>query len=651
VTSPNIFTMRASKHTSHGAEEDPGKEVFGYVRDDNNGVPSAKESSTPSSAQEPPVGFGSLLHQWWTESLWPGMGLFGESYLIFSIGTLTPLWKELYPDCWHNQNGEDVSSEDDYYAYETGSGWSNTCSPRLLESLTYGVVLGVISGMILLGYWSNHIGRRKGSIVTASFMAGGSLGLFTVSVFGAKQWSAERIFGGTVGCLILFGIGVGGEYPLSASLASEKAMEESARNQKLLAEKEKNHGREAATGTTEDRHPRNNGGRRVQLVFAMQGMGIWFNSLTMLVLLWALTGQSNKGEYDDHALVTVWRVTYGIGALVLSFVLLTRILYLEESKVWLGSNTARSSIHESDFSASSDGNTISNDSGAEPTGILEQPKNKIRLVHRQYGSRMFGAGMAWLLWDISFYGNKLFQSTFLLALVGETSSLTELTGAAALNATVALMGYYGAAVLIDLPPQKWRFLGKRITLQSIGLVLTGVLFFACGLLASSSSSKGITVALYLVSSLVGQLGPNCTTFLIPAEIVPTDQRTYCHGVCAASGKIGALIAAVVFHFVGSDSNNNNGEFLFYLCGCAGVLGAVVTLVFVPETAGLDLLELDLQWKLLLVGEGEGKVCYDGPAVHDHHLSLYERYRIRRTRTRQPGDITESGNEPLGVYFS
>jgi hypothetical protein len=372
----------------------------------------------------------------------------------------------------------------------------------------------------------------------------------------------------------------------------------------------------------------------------------------MLVLLWALTGQSNNGEYDAHALVTVWRVTYGIGALVLCFVLLTRILYLEESKVWLDSNTTRSNTHENDFHPRSDSSSTLNDSGTEPTGIPKKAKNKIRLAHKQYGSRMFGAGMAWLLWDITFYGNKLFQSTFLLAVVGEAATLTELTGAAALNATVALVGYYGAAVLIDLPPRKWRFLGGRKSLQSIGLVLTGVLFFACGLLASKSS-KGITVALYLFSSFVGQLGPNCTTFLIPAEIVPTDQRTYCHGVCAASGKIGALIAAVVFHFVGSGNNrnNNNGELLFYLCGCAGVLGAVVTLVFVPETAGLDLLELDLQWKLLLGGEGEGNICYDGPAVHDHHLSLYERYRIRRTRTRQSGNITESGIEPMGEYFT
>ncbi len=650
----------------HQTKDDAEKQVFGYFRNDNDEIALKKDTSSQTS---PSLSFAkkeerndthgilssrsfiSFLKEWWAESLWPGMGLFGESYLLFSIGTLTPLWKELYPDCWAPQ-GENNLSESKYSYYSAFESYTNTsskindaCSPRLLESLTYGVVLGVIAGMVLLGYWSNHIGRRKGSILTASLMTGGSLGLVALSIFGAVFWSAENIFRGTVACLVLFGIGVGGEYPLSASLASEKATEELTKNQKVLTEREENRhkmqtlmdvgdaGNSPSVGNSNhfitkpsSKSIANSAGKffkpskrgsRVQLVFAMQGMGIWFNSLTMLVLLWALMGQSNSEnnendfEYDTKALLIVWRVTYGIGALVLCFVLLTRILYLEESKVWLdakNSTTAKSSATQQQ----------NVQQGNKP----HIKKNRFKLVHQQYGSRMFGAGMTWLLWDISFYGNKLFQSTFLLALVGEDASLTELTGAAALNATIALLGYYGAAVLIDLPRG---MLGGRKSLQSIGLVTTGMLFFACGWLASSSSTS-ITITLYLISSFVGQLGPNCTTFLIPAEIVPTDQRTYCHGICAASGKIGALIAAVIFHFVGS---SDGGASLFYLCGFAGVLGAIVTQVFVPETAGLDLLELDLQWNILLSEEGSS-VCYVGQAVHEDHLSNYERYQIRRS---------------------
>ena len=56
----------------------------------------------------------------------------------------------------------------------------------------------------------------------------------------------------------------------------------------------------------------------------------------------------------------------------------------------------------------------------------------------------------------------------------------------------------------------------------------------------------------------------------------------------------------------------------------------MTHIFVPETAGLDLLELDLQWNLLL----EGQRSYDGPAANEAYLSPYERYLLRE-KNRSP----------------
>lgn len=40
----------------------------------------------------------------------------------------------------------------------------------------------------------------------------------------------------------------------------------------------------------------------------------------------------------------------------------------------------------------------------------------------------------------------------------------------------------------------------------------------------------------------GQFGPNATTWLLPGEVFPTDIRATCHGISAATGKIGALVA-------------------------------------------------------------------------------------------------------------
>ena len=30
----------------------------------------------------------------------PGLGMFNESYYIFSVGNVKPIWAEQYPSCW-----------------------------------------------------------------------------------------------------------------------------------------------------------------------------------------------------------------------------------------------------------------------------------------------------------------------------------------------------------------------------------------------------------------------------------------------------------------------------------------------------------------------------------------------------------------------
>jgi hypothetical protein len=56
-------------------------------------------------------------------------------------------------------------------------------------------------------------------------------------------------------------------------------------------------------------------------------------------------------------------------------------------------------------------------------------------------------------------------------------------------------------------------------------------------------------ALYFLSSFFNQFGPNCTTWLVAAEVFPTDVRTTFQGASAAWGKIGAIIADIVFGIV------------------------------------------------------------------------------------------------------
>lgn len=122
--------------------------------------------------------------------------------------------------------------------------------------------------------------------------------------------------------------------------------------------------------------------------------------------------------------------------------------------------------------------------------------------------------------------------------------------------------------------------------------------------------------MYFGSSFFGQCGPNCTTFLIPAEVFPTSMRPLCHGISASAGKLGALVASIMFNFVGERE-------LFLLSGYASFAASLITFLTIPETTTLDLYEIDKQWRSILNDE-----TYEGAATDPKYLSFYERNQKR-----------------------
>lgn len=69
-------------------------------------------------------------------------------------------------------------------------------------------------------------------------------------------------------------------------------------------------------------------------------------------------------------------------------------------------------------------------------------------------------------------------------------------------------------------------------------------------------------------------------------------RSSCHGISAASGKLGAAITAYVFPILlnhykdaeGNDEHNHGIKTVLYLCAGVGFAGAIWTLLFVPRSA-------------------------------------------------------------------
>ena len=62
---------------------------------------------------------------------------------------------------------------------------------------------------------------------------------------------------------------------------------------------------------------------------------------------------------------------------------------------------------------------------------------------------------------------------------------------------------------------------------------------------------------------------------------------------------------------------------FYVVPWFGLAGVLLSVVFLPDTTGLDLKEQERRWAFIRAGRGHE---YHGVAVHPKHLSLWERIR-------------------------
>jgi PHS family inorganic phosphate transporter-like MFS transporter len=104
----------------------------------------------------------------------------------------------------------------------------------------------------------------------------------------------------------------------------------------------------------------------------------------------------------------------------------------------------------------------------------------------------------------------------------------------------------------------------------------------------AGASTGGLLAIFTISQLVLNSGPNVTTFLIPVEVFPTRVRGTAHGIAAASGKCGAVLTAFAFGTV----NRKIG-----LPGVLGLFSGVMALcalctLLIPETRGISIEDIE-----------------------------------------------------------
>ena len=152
----------------------------------------------------------------------------------------------------------------------------------------------------------------------------------------------------------------------------------------------------------------------------------------------------------------------------------------------------------------------------------------------------------------------------------------------------------------------------RKPIQLGGFIILTIMFCIMGFGYHKIGESGL-LACYVLAEFFFNFGPNSTTFIVPGECFPTRYRSTSHGISAASGKVGSIIAQVCIGTLrtrGATKTNPNPWLnhvleiyaLFMLCG-------VFTTLLIPETKRLTLEQL--------AGEVPGTPQYDphlaGPA--------------------------------------
>lgn len=110
---------------------------------------------------------------------------------------------------------------------------------------------------------------------------------------------------------------------------------------------------------------------------------------------------------------------------------------------------------------------------------------------------------------------------------------------------------------------------------------------ALGFINTLANSPWAFVFVYSLTMFFANAGPNTTTFVIPAELFPTRFRSTLFGICAASGKLGAIIATFGISYIRSHVS------LAVACTVLAipVLIAASFTHMIPETCGRSLEEI------------------------------------------------------------
>ncbi|XP_047319304.1 low affinity inorganic phosphate transporter 1-like [Impatiens glandulifera] len=497
--------------------------------------------------------------QWYhfTAIIIAGMGFFTDAYDLFCISLVTKLLGRLY---YHRQ----------------GDLMPGTLPPNVSAAVNGVAFFGTLTGQLFFGWLGDKMGRKKVYGMTLMIMVVCSI---------ASGLSFGHSSKGVIATLCFFrfwlGFGIGGDYPLSATIMSEYA------NKKTR-------------------------GAFIAAVFAMQGFGILAGGAVACIVSSSFKAAYPAPAYDVNPVASVvheadyvWRIILMFGAIPAAMTFYWRMKMPETARYTaLVANNAKQ--------AASDMSKVLQveleEDSARDVHKGRDNKNSFGLFSkeflRRHGLHLLGTATTWFLLDIAFYSQNLFQKDIFTAIgwipdAKTMNALEEVFLIARAQTLIALCstvpGYWFTVALIDR-------IG-RFTIQLMGFFFMTVFMFVLAIPYDHWTHKDNRigfVVMYSFTFFFANFGPNATTFIVPAEIFPARLRSTCHGISAASGKAGAIVGAFGFLYLAQNKDPTKTDKGYppgigvknalIILGCINFLGFLFTFL-VPEAKGRSLEEV------------------------------------------------------------
>ena len=181
-----------------------------------------------------------------------------------------------------------------------------------------------------------------------------------------------------------------------------------------------------------------------------------------------------------------------------------------------------------------------------------------------------------MLFDIVFYGNKLFQPIVLTRAFGASETVERTIRDTLVIALMSLPGYFVSVYAVGR--QSPRFI------QMQGFLIMGCLYLWIGLrFHELAENRLLLMLVYGSTFFFSNYGPNSSTIMLPSLTFSRTCRSTLNGLCAASGKVGALIGATIFVMA---AYRFGAQCVFICCSLLALLGCTMTAICVPAEVGV-----------------------------------------------------------------